>query len=392
MNAVRHSYCAAGLAVLAFLTGCTGDLAGSSPTPSPADSEPLPEVPLAPVTPVATVLQATLPQSPENVLGQIERTVKETQGVVSIARVGLGHAKTQSDSGSSDVSLVWADPIEFRPLAPSNTANAEFVWRGLMRGEVFLAHEDSRILAAASGARLFMQTTGGVRALRVGGVVSNGTPNLAGALISSSQAAVLRLAPPNLLLVGKDPNALFGDLQSRLKKALPSIRFDATAVGAGRAFLSGAESAKLFGTFNFTRNQDGSIVPDTGWVNRNIVTKSVPVLGSVRCHRLLIPQLTGALRELEQQEAGSTIDVADFRRTGGCYVPRLVRGDDPNRPISMHAWGLALDLNVARNPVGAPSNQDPRLVAAFERWGFRWGGRWSPPDAHHFELASLVKG
>jgi hypothetical protein len=332
-----------------------------------------------------------MPASPENVLGDIERTVSETQGVISIARVGLGHVNTQSDSGSADVSLAWADPIEFRPLSPSATANAEFVWRGLMRGEVFLAHEESRILAAASGARLFMEAPGGVRALRVGGVVSNGTPNLAGALISSSQATVLRLTPPNLLLIGKDPETSLNDLQRRLKKALPSIRFDTTAAGAGRSFLSGADSTRLFGTFTFTRNEDGSIVPDAGWVSRNIVSRNVPILGAVRCHRLLIPQLTRALKDVEQQGLGAIIDVADYHLAGGCYVPRLIRGEDPNRAVSMHAWGLALDINVARNPPGAAPNQDSRLVSAFERWGFRWGGRWSPPDAHHFELASLMK-
>ena len=45
----------------------------------------------------------------------------------------------------------------------------------------------------------------------------------------------------------------------------------------------------------------------------------------------------------------------------------------------------AVDLNVAGNPTGLASAQDPRLVEVMERWGFTWGGRWLVPDPAHFE-------
>ena len=32
----------------------------------------------------------------------------------------------------------------------------------------------------------------------------------------------------------------------------------------------------------------------------------------------------------------------------------------------------------------------PRLVSAFERWGFTWGGRWLVPDGMHFEIIRHV--
>jgi hypothetical protein len=31
------------------------------------------------------------------------------------------------------------------------------------------------------------------------------------------------------------------------------------------------------------------------------------------------------------------------------------------------------------------------VIAAFEHWGFRWGGLWSPPDPMHFELAGVMQ-
>jgi len=40
---------------------------------------------------------------------------------------------------------------------------------------------------------------------------------------------------------------------------------------------------------------------------------------------------------------------------------------------------------VPENPFGAPPNQDPRLVAVMERWGFIWGGIFVRPDGMHFE-------
>ena len=57
----------------------------------------------------------------------------------------------------------------------------------------------------------------------------------------------------------------------------------------------------------------------------------------------------------------------------------------------MHAFGLALDLNVQRNLYGTPGGMHPDIVAIFEKWGFEWGGRWDRPDPMHFELNSIVE-
>ena len=50
-----------------------------------------------------------------------------------------------------------------------------------------------------------------------------------------------------------------------------------------------------------------------------------------------------------------------------------------------------IDINRLANPEGGANHQDPRVIAAFEHWGFRWGGLWSPPDPMHFELAGLLQ-
>ncbi len=48
---------------------------------------------------------------------------------------------------------------------------------------------------------------------------------------------------------------------------------------------------------------------------------------------------------------------------------------------------MAVDLNARRNPEGARSRQDRRMVAVFERQGLTWGSAWpTVPDAMHFEM------
>jgi D-alanyl-D-alanine carboxypeptidase len=68
----------------------------------------------------------------------------------------------------------------------------------------------------------------------------------------------------------------------------------------------------------------------------------------------------------------------------GCYAPRRI---GPGGPLSLHAWGLAVDLNASGNPFGGKSHQAPRLVRTMKRHAFTWGGEWpSIHDPMHFEF------
>ena len=116
-----------------------------------------------------------------------------------------------------------------------------------------------------------------------------------------------------------------------------------------------------------------------------IVTTDVPILGRVTCHRVMVPQLAGAMAELVERGLADLIDVSQF---GGCWVPRFI-ASDPTRGISLHSWGIAVDLNVSTNHRGTVGDMDPRIVEVMAAWGFAWGGLWSDPDPMHFELAAL---
>ncbi|MDQ4125123.1 MAG: M15 family metallopeptidase, partial [Actinomycetota bacterium] len=232
-------------------------------------------------------------------------------------------------------------------------------------------------------------TVGGTP-LRAGAIADNGVPNLADVLVADFVGEDAGLPGPRLLAVGvKDPERtaatgkalrarfpdaqvrrLLGDVPDPIEPAAPEV--------------VGSSSGGLIGTLHFEVLEDGFIRPDPAWVSANIAYADVPILGSVTCHRLLIPQLHAALTEIEQ--AGLADEIYQY---GGCYVPRFI-DRDPSKPLSMHAFGLAIDVNTPTNQLGTAGDMDPRVVEIFERWGFVWGGRWSRPDPMHFELGRLI--
>jgi hypothetical protein len=145
---------------------------------------------------------------------------------------------------------------------------------------------------------------------------------------------------------------------------------------------------ELFGEFAARPVAGGYLEIDPAWVSRHIVRTRVPLLGEVRCNRAIVPQLRGALAELEASGLGQLINTGGY---GGCFSPRFVNRI-PSAGISHHAWGAAVDINVAANPYGRPPTQDRRLVAIFTRWGFAWGGRFLIPDGQHFEFVRFASG
>jgi len=75
----------------------------------------------------------------------------------------------------------------------------------------------------------------------------------------------------------------------------------------------------------------------------------------------------------------------------GTYKCRAVA--DAGQP-SMHAYGAAIDLNLAYSnywmwekgrAAGYENRMPASIVEIFERHGFIWGGKWRHFDTMHFE-------
>jgi hypothetical protein len=183
--------------------------------------------------------------------------------------------------------------------------------------------------------------------------------------------------PSDRELVTRRIDRLLGPGQSlrvRARGETPFLRY-------GDAVLPQLVVKETFGEFAAGPASDGTVQIDPTWRARNIVTVGLPILGDVTCHRVLIPQLRAALRTVAQEGLGFTINKGQY---GGCFGPRFI-GLNPGGRLSHHAWGIAIDINVAENAFGTKADQDPRLVDIFESHGFTWGGRWLVPDGMHFE-------
>jgi len=98
-------------------------------------------------------------------------------------------------------------------------------------------------------------------------------------------------------------------------------------------------------------------------------------------NQLLVGPLEQALRNL--MERGFAREMATW---DGCYIIRNARGLDD---WSLHAWGLAVDVNAATNRLGAKPTLSAGFVKCFTDAGLHWGGRWRRPDGMHFQLATL---
>jgi hypothetical protein len=374
-------------AALIVTSACSGD-PGARPRKVAASPNPRPSpAPLGDVVPVAPVLQVTVDAG---VTPEAVQAVRSIAGVAAAARVALSEVEIAGSKTDADISIAGVDPLDFRPLAPATTAGTEFVWQGLLEHRLYLAHEEQARLGVGLGDSLTLAGPGGRTRVELAGLAASGVPNLAGAMVSMDAAASIGIGPPRLLLVGMRPGDPVDRVRGEIAKRVAGARVENTQQLAAGRFLTGGAAAKAFGTIRYQPGPNGSVVPEGAWVRKNITTREVPILGRVTCHRLMFRQLEGALNEIQAAGLADQIDVGDYHYQGGCYVPRFI-DRNPHRALSRHAWGLAVDINVATNPEGVPSKQDPRIVAIFERWGFRWGGRWNPPDAMHFELAGLLQ-
>ena len=236
---------------------------------------------------------------------------------------------------------------------------------------------------------------GSIVRIPVAGIVPDAAIGANEVFVSMRTAARLGLHTERYILVDPEKGTPRGRLAERVRGLLPGdvpmrIRGpgETPYFRQGDAVLPQVRMKQLFGEFAARPEPGGYLAIDPEWISRHIVTTRLPLLGEVRCNRTIIPQLRGALSEIEASGLGHLVNPRQF---GGCFSPRFVNRI-PNAGLSHHAWGAAVDINVAANPYGRPPTQDHRLVAIFERWGFIWGGRFLIPDGMHFDFIRFASG
>lgn len=99
------------------------------------------------------------------------------------------------------------------------------------------------------------------------------------------------------------------------------------------------------------------------------------------CNKDLVAPLTQAFRNLID-----TGKVNELKTWDGCFNIRKKRGLSS---MSLHSWGVAIDVNAAWNGLGKEPVLSSEFVKCFTDAGFEWGGTWKRKDGMHFQLASI---
>jgi len=105
---------------------------------------------------------------------------------------------------------------------------------------------------------------------------------------------------------------------------------------------------------------------------------NIPV--KIYMNKAMIPYWNTAYLEIYDKGVGSLIKTWD-----GCFNMRLIYG---TRQWSLHAWGLAFDINAQTNKQGTKGDMPKIIVEIFKENGFDYGGDFKGAriDPMHWQL------
>jgi hypothetical protein len=296
---------------------------------------------------------------------------------ISAVRTGLLPAASNRRRG-------WVVPVEAMAVDPEAYADAAG-----RPGARLVGMLDKGVVLSKTGAALRRLQKGGRlkldrgRWLKVGGVVEDEL--LAGYEVALDREVGRRygLRRAEYLLVL--PRGPVSGLETAVRGMLKGRQLHFAVVGDQR-FLRGDASAlplglikARFGEFSLPSLRRGG--PDPTWKKRNLVTRQVPLLGRVTCHRLVVKGLTAAMADLQRRKLDQLVDAAEFRRRGGCFSQRLLRDQDG---LTRHAWGVAVTVGMAVDASQRRPEVDQRLVKTLADHGFAWAGRLERPAGTRF--------
>jgi D-alanyl-D-alanine carboxypeptidase len=344
----------------------------ATPTPTPAAVDP------PPVTAIVWGLERP---------ARAARRLRRHPAVAAAAPVGRGVVLLRSGVGADGrvvqrvragyavpLDTLAADPRRYAATLPAPHRGA---FAKLRPGRAILSTTSSELRKLGAGGVLRLADE---RRLRVVAVVDDAVLRDAEVALASTDPRVQPLRSTVIVLL-RAPVAPRELLRRTERDAAARIVDGAGPVGPARP----AQLKVMFGepAVGLPYGDDW-VRLDPVFVRRHIVTRTVPILGSVTCHRAMMRPLRAALASLARRGLSRLVDPGDY---AGCYAPRRIR---PRGQLSLHAWGVAIDLNASANPFMGRSRQDRRLVRAMERQGFTWGGDWpTRPDPMHFELRNL---
>lgn len=313
------------------------------------------------------------------------RAIERTKGVAHALSMALAQVAVDGRT----IHVAAADPGTYRRFTLPNAARLDDIWKRVAGGEIAVEPKLGRQLQDADGGMALGNSANAPR-LHIGALASM-VPQVH-AVMNPAWGQAVGMVMDNAVLISTgqaSPQVVADRLRDKLGAAAsvqilgPDLDITATQT----AYLTGGSVAEAVGSFTYTPRADGTIAVDPAWVSANIRTETVPILGTVTCHKAMLPQMRAALQEIVDRGLADKIYPDQY---AGCFYPRFI-ARDPSQGLSLHSWGIAFDINTTGNQRGVAGDIDRTVVEIFKKWGFAWGGDWSYTDPMHFEMAAVVE-
>ena len=316
-------------------------------------------------------------------------SLKAIPGVeaVSVVRVGNAHVVETRDSSGAVVDLTergFVIPVELQAIDPDGhrgfvPPEVTVLLEALGPDQVILGSSSTDLRRLDAGSTIILE--GGVT-LEVSAVVEDRWVGAAEIVTAASDSDLLGTDRDRYAVVA------FDGTRDQLAAMVGGLTDLATRVW-GEQDVSVFRHAdgvqpqviikEMFGEFSYRPSEGRRVEIDPEWVERNIVTVALPLIGTVRCHRLFAEMLRGVMEELE---ALGGEDIITPESNVGCWNPRFIAG---RRDLSRHAWGGAADINWGNALDAVRSPVAPALLEVMTAAGITSGHQWINPDPGHFE-------
>lgn len=280
------------------------------------------------------------------------------------------------------------DPAASEPFVGDQGADV------LERGMVLMGETSARLRGAQAGDEItFVGWDGLDHTTVLGLIVPDEAVDGAELVFSIDVAASFEFVRPSSIKILNAPDA--EDARTAVSEAFTDRRLG-ISLSTDRpnpdSVSSSATLKERFGEFAYRVTGRGDQIEiEEAWLEANIVTVDLPILGVFKCHRKVVPYLEAVVDDIVHGGLASQIDSDDFQLAGGCFNSRMIRGGDKGGAISRHAWGAAIDINPSTNPYGGAITMDRQVAEIFHYWGFAWGGGWVYTDGGHFEWKRLPR-